>query len=351
MKRTKPLRPALSALLALLMALSLTLHPALAVVVPSAAWRLPQIVPEGEVDPNPATEDAAALRKALNIQNAEYRSFIHGEKGAAYQKYIVLHDTEEELDPTGTVGLWLGKNSQKVATHFVVGRDGSVVQCVSLDKIAHHVGWGNNGHNKKFGVSEDGRDDGPTGSPANKAVSDYGMSAWSVGIELCHVGTARSGYTRETDYPEAQLQALDHLIAYIDAYFGFESTIIIHKEWRTSNSDTSKEFEPYLANYRNTRTHGKRTLTAPSLSSLSNAKGKKLTVKWKENRTGLGYELQCSTDKSFSTGVKKVKLSGYDTTSTTLSALSKKTYYVRIRTVNGKKHSDWSAVKSVKIKK
>ena len=57
------------------------------------------------------------------------------------------------------------------------------------------------------------------------------------------------------DYPEAQLDALDGLIAYIDAYYGFESDIIDHKAWRTGNSDTSKEFAPYLAAYQDHRTH------------------------------------------------------------------------------------------------
>lgn len=351
MKQKIRLRRALAALLCLLTAVSLTILPVGAVVVPKEAWRLPQIVPEGEVDPNPATEEAADLRKALNIQNAEYQSFIHGEKPAKYQKYIVLHDTEEELDPTGTVGLWLGKNSQKVATHFVIGRDGSVVQCVSLGKIAHHCGWGNAGHNKKFGVPEDGRDDGPSSKPASSVNTDYGMCGWSVGIELCHVSN-RKGYTRETDYPEAQLQALDRVIAYIDAYFGFSSDIIVHKEWRTSNSDTSKEFEPYLKNYRKLRTHGDRTLTGTALSGLSNGKGQKLTVKWGLNYTGTGYEVQYSTDKSFQSGVKKKKLSGYDTTSVTLTGLKKKkTYYVRIRTLRDGLHSGWSTVKSIKIKK
>lgn len=55
--------------------------------------------------------------------------------------------------------------------------------------------------------------------------------------------------------PEAQLEAIDGLIAYIDAYYGSESTIIDHKMWRSGNSDTSAEFATYLANYRDHRTH------------------------------------------------------------------------------------------------
>jgi N-acetyl-anhydromuramyl-L-alanine amidase AmpD len=74
------------------------------------------------------------------------------------------------------------------------------------------------------------------------------MNAYSVGIEMVHVGG--SGY-----YPEEQLEALDSLIAYIDAYYGFESTIIDHKAWRSGNSDTSPEFADYLYNYQTIRKH------------------------------------------------------------------------------------------------
>ncbi len=362
MNRLSPRRSGVLAL-SLLLALALTLAPAAAerasgaeatdgVHFPKAAWRLPQIVPETEVDPNPASAGAAELRKALNIQSACYESFVHGEKGAAYQKYIVLHDTEEELDPTGTVGLWLGKNNQEVATHFVVGRDGSVVQCVSLDKIAHHCGWGNTGHNDSFGVPEDGRDSGPS-SKAIKGCKDYGMCSWSVGIELCHVGSAASGYAVEKDYPEAQLQALDRLIAYIDAYFGTQSEIITHKQWRTSNSDTSAAFQPYLEGYRASRVHGKKgsALSATTLSSVKSASGQKLKVQWKKNGTGTGYEVQYSTDKSFKKGVKRLRVNKSSTTKATLSKLTKnQTWYVRLRTAALQQHSGWSKVKSCKVK-
>ena len=74
------------------------------------------------------------------------------------------------------------------------------------------------------------------------------MNAYSVGIEMVHVGG-------EGAYPEAQLEAVDALIAYIDAYYGFESEIVDHKAWRTGNSDTSAEFADYLANYQSSRVH------------------------------------------------------------------------------------------------
>lgn len=92
------------------------------------------------------------------------------------------------------------------------------------------------------------------------------------------------------------------------------------------------------------------------LSSAANAKGKKLTVKWKKNTTATAYQIQYSTDKKYKTGAKTVTVSGNKTTSKTISGLKKnKTYYVRIRSVkkvNGKaRYSPWSGSKKVKITK
>ncbi|MDR1183536.1 MAG: N-acetylmuramoyl-L-alanine amidase [Coriobacteriales bacterium] len=178
----------------------------------------------------------------------DYRSgFMHGDKGPSYQKYIVLHDTEGDAGPASVIEYW-DSNGNLVAAHFIVGKDGTVYQCVPLDKIAHHAGYGDAGHNAAYGIVEDGRDDMAGTVGIGAWAPDYGMNAWSVGIEMVHVGG--SGY-----YPEAQLEALDSLIAYIDSYYGFESTIIDHKAWRSGNSDTSPEFAAYLSNYQNHRRH------------------------------------------------------------------------------------------------
>lgn len=167
----------------------------------------------------------------------------HGSKPAQYQKYIVLHDTEGGGSPQNVIDGW-ASNGQRVAAHFVVGKDGTVVQCVPMDNIAHHAGYGNRGYNAQFGVPEDGRDD-----KRGTSSYDYGMNGYSIGIELVH-----EGWSGER-YPEAQLDALDRLIAYIDSYYGFQSTIIDHKMWAYGNSDTSAEFAGYLANYRSKRAH------------------------------------------------------------------------------------------------
>lgn len=121
----------------------------------------------------------------------------------------------------------------------MIGRDGTVVQCVPLDAIAHHAGFGDNGHNERYGVTDESRDDRVGTGPGHSWAGDYGMNSYSIGIELVHRGGAE-------DYTPEQLAALDGVIALIDAHYGFESEIIDHKAWRSGNSDTSAEFAVYL---------------------------------------------------------------------------------------------------------
>ena len=192
----------------------------------------------------PTAED---LRAQLALTEDYRAGFDHGEKGAEYQKYIMLHDTEGTGDAASVISWW-DSNGAGVAAHFVVNTDGTMMQCVPLDRIAHHAGFGDTGHNELFGVTDESRDDKIGTTEIGSWASDYGMNSYSIGIEMVHVGG--SG-----DYPAEQLEAVDKLIAYIDAYYGFESSIIDHKEWRSGNSDTSPEFATYLANYKDHRTH------------------------------------------------------------------------------------------------
>lgn len=207
----------------------------------------PEPPAEAEAPEEPEEPGADELLARLDLVEDYRAEFDHGPKGAEHQRYIVLHDTEGEGDPESVVSWW-ASNGNLVAAHFVIGKDGHIVQCVPLDSIAHHAGYGDTGHNELFGIEEDGRDDMLGTVPIGSAYADYAMNAWSVGIELVHVGG--SG-----DYPAEQLEALDALIAYIDAYYGFESKITDHKAWRSHNSDTSPEFADYLANYQDHRTH------------------------------------------------------------------------------------------------
>lgn len=199
--------------------------------------------------PEPTAEELLAL---LDISRVMHEELDHGPKPVEYQKYIVLHDTEGDGAPEDIISYWAG-NGNLVAAQYVVGKDGHIAQCVGIDRIAHHAGFGDAGHNELYGVEDESRDDKRGTTSIGTSCPDYGMNSYSVGIEMVHVGG-------EGDYPTEQLNALDGLIAYIDAYFAEEgqsepSAIIDHKAWRTGNSDTSPEFATHLANYQDHRTH------------------------------------------------------------------------------------------------
>ena len=92
-----------------------------------------------------------------------------------------------------------------------------------------------------------------------------------------------------------------------------------------------------------------------TLSSVKNTKSKTMSVTWKKNTVGSGYQIEYAMNSKFS-GKKAVNISKNKTASYTVSKLTKKkTYYVRIRTykkVSGKTYySGWSSVKKVKITK
>ena len=95
-----------------------------------------------------------------------------------------------------------------------------------------------------------------------------------------------------------------------------------------------------------------------SFASLKSSKAKTFTAKWDKQSSATGYQIQYSTNSSFS-NAKTVKITKNSTTSKTVSSLkSGKKYYVKIRTyktvkVNGKSntvYSSWSKATSVKIK-
>ena len=93
-----------------------------------------------------------------------------------------------------------------------------------------------------------------------------------------------------------------------------------------------------------------------TLKSAANVKGGKLTAKWAQNVTGDGYELQYAASSKFTSGRKTVKIKKNKTVKKTIAKLKKgKKYYVRIRAYKkvgkAKYYSEWSAVKTVKIKK
>lgn len=87
----------------------------------------------------------------------------------------------------------------------------------------------------------------------------------------------------------------------------------------------------------------------PTLSSVSNASGSKLTIKWSSVSSVTGYQVQTATDSSFTKNVKTATVTG--TSKTTSSRTNGTKYYIRVRaykTVSGTKYySAWSSSKSI----
>ena len=88
------------------------------------------------------------------------------------------------------------------------------------------------------------------------------------------------------------------------------------------------------------------------LLSVKNIHGKKISIKWRKNKTAKGYQIQYATNKKYR---KAKKITTSKTKYTIKKLKKKKTYYVRVRAYtvnNGKKvYGKWSKVKKVKIKK
>jgi hypothetical protein len=94
---------------------------------------------------------------------------------------LVLHSTGDKAGQDSTDGpvSWLCNPNAKASAHFVVGRDGSVMQLVPMDRAAWHAGIS----------SWDGRKVGRS------------VNAFSIGIEMEHVDGVEN-------WPETQLQAV-----------------------------------------------------------------------------------------------------------------------------------------------
>ena len=103
---------------------------------------------------------------------------------------IVVHYTGSLT--TESCVAWFQRPESKVSAHYVVGRDGNVVQMVADDKVAWHAGRSAMAPNAS------------AGDPA----AEPNVNAFSIGIEL--VGTADSGFT---DRQMASLYGLIEILA------------------------------------------------------------------------------------------------------------------------------------------
>lgn len=86
--------------------------------------------------------------------------------------------------------------------------------------------------------------------------------------------------------------------------------------------------------------------------AVKKAKKKSVKLVWRKIKNAKKYQVQYSLNKKF----KKGKKYGTKTLTTanikiTIKKLNKKTYYVRIRGINGKNIGKWSKVKKITMKK
>ena len=97
-------------------------------------------------------------------------------------------------------------------------------------------------------------------------------------------------------------------------------------------------------------------VAGPAITGIANSAASRMTVKWRRNARGTGYQIQYSLSKTFASGNKTVTIKNNRTVSTVIRALTKgKIYFVRVRafkTVGGTHYfSAWSPTKYIKIVK
>ena len=118
-----------------------------------------------------------------------------------------------------------------------------------------------------------------------------------------------------------------------------------------TNSTTikpTKKPEPTTTVKRGTSNVKKSKLDIPANIKAKNIKKKAIKLTWRKTLNAKKYQVQYSTKSNFKKSVTKA--------TTKLKYIIKKlkkgkTYYIRLRAVNGKKISNWSKVKKIKIKK
>lgn len=128
---------------------------------------------------------------------------------------IILHDTSDRLDPRDSVR-WFADPRSRVSAHFVVGRDGSVVQMVECDRAAWHAGkssWRGRGECNGWTVGIEIDNPGMLTRKGEIAVAWWrGKDAeWPLD-ELVELTTPEHGHGWWLPYTPAQIDAVDGII-------------------------------------------------------------------------------------------------------------------------------------------
>src|SRR5262249_52760710 len=131
---------------------------------------------------------AEAPKKAAKPMVIDMPSPSKNSRGKAKIDTIVIHHTGGK-GSAEDVARYLQKPSTKVSAHFIVGKDGIIVQGVPESERAWHAG------KSEF----KGRKD---------------VNTFSIGIELCNLGDDKDPYT------DRQYRSLGRLVAYLQDKYG-----------------------------------------------------------------------------------------------------------------------------------
>lgn len=153
---------------------------------------------------------------------------------------ITLHDTSDRLNPTDSV-TWFKNPASKVSAHFVVGRDGSIVQMVPVDVMAYHAGkseWrgrsGCNGFMVGIEIDNPGKLIGS--AKASKAVAWYGGKDSTFNVDADRLIYTPASCTTHgpagwwLPYPEVQLQTVEAIVRALLDVFPTIKEIVGHYE-------------------------------------------------------------------------------------------------------------------------
>jgi hypothetical protein len=123
-------------------------------------------------------------------------------------EYIVLHHTSGNR-ATDALEYWASSNV-KASAHYIVEKDGTVIQCVPEERAAWHAGC------------------------SGTLCFFPGMNSISIGIEIVNRGDGQDEYTPE------QKNALNELIEYLVEKYGIERGRIVGHGWITANRQASE---------------------------------------------------------------------------------------------------------------
>lgn len=139
---------------------------------------------------------------------------------------VLYHDTADRLVPEDSVN-WFRNAKSKVSAHFVVGRDGSIVQMVDCDRAAWHAGkssWQGRSGCNGFMIGIEIDNPGRLTPRGDKAVAWFG-EAWAA--DECHMTDSSCrdhGVGAWLPYTETQLAAVEALTrALVAAYPSIKS--------------------------------------------------------------------------------------------------------------------------------